>query len=83
MRLFAFVCYGITLFYCYTAVETMRTGVATPLRGKTEVEHRRDDAASNYSKYLFARWMIAGGFAVLGVAIQILARHFEKLEAKR
>jgi hypothetical protein len=83
MRLFAFVCYGVTIFYCYTAVEIMRTGIATPMRGDTKVEHRRDDPASKYSKYLLARWLIAGGFAVLGVAMQIFARHFEKHETKR
>jgi hypothetical protein len=83
MRLFAILCYGITIFYGYTAVEVMRTGTATPLRGDTSVLHRRDDPASNYHKYLFARWMIAGGFAVLGVAMQIFARYFEKLDAKR
>jgi hypothetical protein len=64
-------------------VEIIRTGVATPMRGDTAAMHRRDDADSNYSKYLSARWMMCSGFVVLGVAMQILARYFEKFDARK
>lgn len=79
MRFFAVVCFAIALYYGYTAVETMQSGVAYPMRGETSVAHRRDDAASNYPKYLMARWLFAGGFVALGVVMQVFASRFEKL----
>lgn len=82
MRLFAILCFGAAVFYGYTAVEAMRTGVATPLRGDTSVLHRRDDPKSNYSKYLLARWLAAGGFVALGVVMHVFAARFDKLNAK-
>jgi hypothetical protein len=82
MRLFALLCYGAAIFYGYTAVEAMRTGVASPLRGDTDALHRRDDPKSNYSKYLLARWLATGGFVALGVVMQVFAARFDKLNAK-
>jgi hypothetical protein len=83
MRFFAILCYGIALFYGYMAVEDMRKGTSTPLRGDTTVMHRKDDPNSNYGKYLAARWLLAGGFAVLGIAMRIFAAKFEALDAKK
>lgn len=79
MRLFAIFCYALALFYGWTAVETMRSGVARPL-GSAAAEHRRDDPESRYQRYLAARWLYASGFVVLGVVMQIFAGRFEKLE---
>jgi hypothetical protein len=80
MRLFAIICYAIALYYGYTAVETMRTGVAYAMRGDTTTAHRRADASSKYSKYLAARWLFAGGFIAVGAVMQIFAGRFEDLE---
>lgn len=80
MRFFGIICYAIALYYGYTAVETMQSGVAYPMRGDTDVAHRRDDGASKYSKILLSRWMFAGGFIVLGAVMQVFAGRFEKLE---
>ena len=80
MRLFAIICYAIALYYGYTAVETMRSGVAYALRGDTTVPQRRDVADSKYGKYLMARWLYTGGFIVLGAVMQVFAGRFEKLE---
>ena len=80
MRLFAIICYAIALYYGYTAVETMQTGVAYALRGDTTVPHRREVAESKYGKYLLARWLYTGGFIVLGAVMQVFAARFEKLE---
>lgn len=80
MRLFAIFCYAIALYYGYTAVETMRSGVAYPLRGDTKVAHLRETPESNYSKYLFARWLLAGGFIAMGAVMQYFAGRFENLE---
>jgi hypothetical protein len=80
MRLFGIICYAIALYYGYTAVETMRSGVAYAMRGDTTVPHYRNVAESKYGKYLTARWLFAGGFIVLGAVMQIFATRFEKLE---
>jgi len=81
VRLFAIFCFAIALFYGWTAVDTMRAGVTTPLIGNTSVEHRRDDPTSRYQRYLLARWLFAGGFAALGAVMQVLAGQFEKLDS--
>ena len=81
MRLFAIFCYAVALFYGWTAVDTMRMGIAEPLRGADSVEQRRDDPDSHYRKYLAARWLFAAGFAALGAVMQVVAGRFEKLEA--
>jgi hypothetical protein len=81
MRLFAIFCYAIALYYGYTAVETMRTGVAYAIRGETSVPHVRGGANSQYSKYLLARFLFTGGFIALGAVMQVFAGRFEKLEA--
>jgi len=80
MRFFAIICYAIALYYGYTAVETMRSGVAYAMRGDTATPHRRDVAESKYPKYLAARWLFAGGFIALGAVMQVFAGRFEKLE---
>ncbi len=53
------------------------------MRGETSVEHRRDDPNSKYSRYLAARWMLAGGLAAVGVVMGALAGKFEKLEDEK
>jgi hypothetical protein len=83
MRLFAILCYGIAVFYGYTAVEAMRTGVTTALNGDDGALHRRDDPASKYAKFLLARWMFAGGFVAVGMVMRVFAGKFEKLEAEK
>lgn len=83
MRLYAMFCFAGAVFYCGLAIQIMRTGVATPMRGETSVEHRRDDPNSKYSRYLAARWMLAGGLAAVGVVMGALAGKFEKLEDKK
>jgi hypothetical protein len=80
MRLFAIFCYAVALYYGYTAFETMRSGVAYPIRGDTAVPHRRGAAESQYSKFLLARWLFTGGFIALGAVMQVFAGRFEKLE---
>ena len=80
MRLFAIICYAIALYYGYTAVETMRSGVAYAMRGDTATPHHRDVPESKYGKYMAARWLFAGGFIALGAVMQIFAARFEKLE---
>ena len=80
MRLFAMLCFAVAFFYGWTAVDAMRSGVATPMRGDTSVEHRRDDPQSSYGKYLAARWLFAGGFMALGVVMNVFAARFEKME---
>jgi hypothetical protein len=80
MRLFAIFCYAVALYYGYTAVETMRSGVAYAIRGNTSVPHVRGEPNSQYSKYLFARFLFTGGFIALGAVMQIFAGRFEKLE---
>jgi len=82
MRLFALICFGVAIFYGYTAVEAMRTGVTTPIRGDTSVLHRRDNPQSNYQKYLLARWLASGGFVALGVVMYVFSARFDKLNAK-
>ena len=79
MRLFAIICYAIALYYGYTAVETMQTGAAYPLRGDTSVAHLRDEPGSKYSRYLLARWLFAGGFIAMGAVMQFFAGRFDKL----
>jgi len=81
VRLFAICCFAIALIYGWTAVDTMRAGVARALIGDTSVEHRRDDPNSRYQRYLLARWLFAGGFAALGAVMQVLAGQFEKLDS--
>ncbi len=80
MRLYAIFCYAGAVFYVWTAIQTMRAGIATPLRGDTPVEHRRDDPASSYQKYLLARWLLAVGLVGTGIAMTAIAGRFEKLE---
>ena len=80
MRLYAIFCYAGAVFYCATAVQAMSAGAVTPLRGNTELAHRRDDPASSYGKFLFARWLLGGGLVALGVLMTVLAGKFEKLE---
>ena len=79
MRLFAIFCYAIALYYGYTAIETMQSGVAYAIRGDTSVPHERGVAESKYEKYLLARWMFAGGFIALGAVMQVFAGRFDKL----
>jgi hypothetical protein len=79
MRLFAIFCYAIALYYGYTAIETMQTGVAYPIRGDTSVAHFRDAPESKYAKYLMARWLFAGGFIAMGAVMQFFAGRFDKL----
>ena len=76
-------CYAGAAFYLWMAIQTMSTGVATPLRGDTTVEHRREDPASNYQKYLLARWLLAGGLVATGIVMSVIAGKFEKLEEKK
>jgi hypothetical protein len=78
VRLFAICCYAVALFYAWTAVDAMRTGVARPLGGAA-TEHRRDDPASQYRRYMIARWLYCGGFVALGAVMQIFAGRFENL----
>ena len=80
MRFFAIVCFTIALYYGWDAVGTMRSGVAYALRGEAVAGERRDDAQSHYSKYLAARWLLAGGFALLGGTMMFFAGRLEKLE---
>lgn len=80
MRLFSIICFVIALYYGWSAVETMRAGVAYPLRGDTDAGQRRDDPESKYTKYLAARWLLAGGFVLLGAALRFSAGRLEKLE---
>lgn len=80
MRLYAMFCYMAALFYGATAIQAMSTGAVAPLRGKTEVMHRRDDASSSYGKFLLARWLLAGGLGSMGVLMTVLAGKFEKFE---
>ena len=79
MRLFAIFCYAIALYYGYTAIETMQTGVAYAIRGDTSVPHERDVPESKYEKYLLARWLFAGGFIAMGAVMQVFAGRFDKL----
>ncbi len=80
MRFFALICFALAVFYGYTAVEAMRLGTTTALRGpETSVVHRKDDPASKYSKFLLARWLFAGGFIAVGAVMYVFAGRFEKL----
>jgi ABC-type uncharacterized transport system permease subunit len=81
VRFFAICCYGIAVFHGWTAADAMRTGVARSTGGDTSAEHRRDDPASHYPRYLFARWLLAGGFAALGGVMQFFGGRFEQLES--
>lgn len=80
MRLFAIFCHIAALYYCAMAIQTMRTGVATPMRGDTSILHRKDDPNSSYGKFLFARWLLAGGLVATGFVMSSVAGKFEKLE---
>ena len=81
MRIFGIVCFAVAIFYGWTAVDAMRTGAVRSLGGNSDVEHRRDDPQSKYQRYLLARWLYCGGFAALGVVMQVFAGRFEKLES--
>jgi hypothetical protein len=81
VRLFAICCYAIALFYGWTAVDTMRTGVARSVSGDSSVEHRRDEPGSRYRRYLLARWLFAGGFVALGGVMHFFAGRFDALES--
>jgi hypothetical protein len=80
VRLYAMFCYAGALFYFGTAVQAMRTGSVAPMSGNTTIEHRKDDPESKYSRLLFARWLIGGGLAAMGILVNVLAGRFEKLE---
>jgi hypothetical protein len=80
VRLFAIACFAVAMFYGWTAVDAMRTGIVQPLGGKAGVEQRRDDPQSKFERYLLARWLFSGGFVALGVVMQAIAGRFEKLE---
>ncbi len=67
------------MFYGWTAVDAMRTGVVRALGGSSGAEQRRDDPQSKYQRYLLARWLYCGGFIALGVVMQVFAGRFEKL----
>ena len=79
MRLFAIFCYAIALYYGYTAIETIQSGVAYPITGDTSVPHLRDAPESRYARLLLARWLFAGGFVVMGAVMQYFAGRFDKL----
>ena len=68
------------MFFGWTAVDAMRTGVVHAL-GDSTVEHRRGDPQSRFQRYLLARWLCCGGFIALGVVMQFFAGRFEKLES--
>ena len=80
MRIFGIVCFAVAIFYGWTAVDAMRTGAVHSL-GSSDIEHRRDDPQSKFQRYLLARWLYCGGFAALGVVMQVFAGRFEKLES--
>jgi hypothetical protein len=80
MRFFGICCYFIAAFYAYTAVEALRTGTTTALRGGNDTVLRSDDPASGYRKVLFARCLLAVGFAALGVVMQKTATRFDSLD---
>lgn len=67
------------MFYGWTAVDAMRTGAVQAL-GSSGVEHRRDDPQSKFQRYVLARWLYCGGFAVLGGVMFIFAGRLERLE---
>jgi len=81
VRLFAIFCFAVALFYGWTVVDTVRSGVAYPLAGDTSVANRRDDPGSRYQRYLLARCLLAGGFVAVGFVMQWVAGKFEKLES--
>ena len=81
MRLFAIFCYSVALFYGWTAVDAMRTGVAYSLGGNLTIEQRRDDPHSRYQRYLVARWLVVVGFAALGTVMLGFASRMEALES--
>ena len=78
--MFAIFCYAVALFYGWTAVDAMRTGVAYSLGDSSGVEQRRDDPESRYQRFLVARWLIAAGFAAMGAVMQGFAGRMEALE---
>ena len=67
------------MFYGWTAVDAMRTGVVQPMGGASSIEQRREDPQSRYQRHLLARWLFCGGFAALGVVMHLFAGRFEKL----
>ena len=79
MRLFAIACFAGAVFYGWTAVDALRTGVVKPLGGSSNVEQRRDDPQSRFLRFVFARWLCAGGFAALGGVMLAFAGRLEKL----
>jgi hypothetical protein len=79
VRLFAIACFAVTLFYGWTAVDALRTGVVKPLGGSSNAEQRRDDPQSKFARFVLARWLCAGGFATLGGVMLAFAGRFEKL----
>ena len=85
MRLFAIACFAVAFFYGWTAVDALRTGAVKPLGGSSNVEQRRDDPDSKFARFVFARWLCAGGFAALGGVMLAFAGRLEKLgdDAKR
>ena len=80
MRLFAIACFGVAIFYGYTAVDAMRSGVVKPLGGSSGIEQRRNDPQSKFARFMFARWLYAGGFAALGGVMFAFAGRLEKLD---
>lgn len=81
MRFFAIFCIAVALYYGWSATDTMRSGIAYPLRGDTSVAQRRDDPESKYGKYLAARWLICTGFAALGVVMFVFEGPLERMNA--
>lgn len=69
------------MFYGWTAVDAMQSGVTRPLSGKAGADHRRDDPASRFQRILVARWLAAAGFAALGGVMQFSAGKFAALES--
>ena len=81
MKIFAICCFAVAMFYGWTAVDAMRTGVVSATVGDSSVEYQRENPQSKYQRTLFARWLSCGGFVALGVVMQVIAGRFEKLEA--
>ncbi len=80
MRLFAIACFAGAIFYGWTAVDALRSGAVRPLGSSSNVEQRRDDPNSKFARFMFARWLCAGGFAALGGVMLWFAGRFDRLE---
>ena len=80
MRLFAIACFAVAIFYGWTAVDALQSGIVKPLGGSSNVEQRRDDPGSKYARFVLARWLCAGGFATLGGVMLWFAGRLDKLQ---